>query len=161
MQRLRFFMDLPGNKDLLDRRLVAFFASRNSPPEALALSEQWAHEIAQTDKVVISGFHSPIERAVLDILLADGCSVVVALGRSLYRKIPAHLQAAYYENRLLFVSFRNYPRHSYSNSQLRNWLTADLADEVVFAPFDDGSQLSTLYFSISKGKNSHVALIKK
>ena len=154
-------MDLSGNKDLLDRRLVAFFASRNSPPEALALSEQWAHEIAQTDKVVISGFHSPIERAVLDILLADGCSVVVALGRSLYRKIPAHLQAAYYENRLLFVSFRNYPRHSYSNSQLRNWLTADLADEVVFTPFDDVSQLSTLYFSISKGKNSHVALIKK
>ena len=80
-------MDLSGNKELLDRYLVAFFASRTAPPEALDLAKRWAHEIAQTDKIVISGFHSPIERTVLDILLANGCSVVVALGRSLYRKI--------------------------------------------------------------------------
>ena len=149
MQRLRFFMDLSGNKELLDRPLVAFFASRNAPPEALELATCWAHEIARTDKVVISGFHSPIERAVLDVLLAHGCSVVVTLGRSLYRKIPAHLQVAYDESRLLFVSFRNYSRHSYSNSQLRNWATANLASELVFAPFDNTSQLSTLYFTYS------------
>ena len=93
-----FFMDLSGNKDLLDRPLVAFFASRNAPPEALELATRWAQEIAQTDKIVISGFHSPIERAVVDVLLTNGCSVVVTLGRSLYRKIPAHLQAAYDEN---------------------------------------------------------------
>ena len=148
MQRLRFFMDLSGNKDLLDRELVAFFASRTAPSEALDLAKRWAHEIAQTDKIVISGFHSPIERTVLDILLENGCSVVVALGRSLYRKIPTHLQTAHNENRLLFVSFRDYSRPSFSNSQTRNWLTADLALEVVFAPFDNSSQLSTLHYSI-------------
>ena len=152
MQRLRFFMDLSGNKDLLDRELVAFFASRNAPPEALELATRWAQEITQTDKIVVSGFHSPIERAVLDVLLTNGCSVVVTLGRSLYRKIPAHLQTAYDENRLLFVSFRNYSRHSYCNSQIRNWATANLADELVFAPFDDRSQLSTLHFTYSTGK---------
>ena len=53
-------MDLSGNKELLDRYLVAFFASRTAPPEALDLAKRWAHEIAQTDKIVISGFHSPI-----------------------------------------------------------------------------------------------------
>ena len=147
MQRLRFFMDLSGNKDLLDRPLVAFFASRNAPPEALDLATRWAHQIAKTDKVVISGFHSPIERAVLDILLTRGSSVVVTLGRSLYRKIPTHMQSAYNENRLLFVSFRSYPRQSYSNSQIRNWATANLANELVFAPFDNSSQLSTLHFT--------------
>ncbi len=144
-------MDLSGNKDLLDRELVAFFASRNSPPEALALAHRWAYEIAKTDKIVISGFHSPIERAVLEILLAEGCSVVMTLGRSLYCKIPTPLQAAYDENRLLFVSFRNYARHSFSNAQLRNWLTADLANEIVFAPFDEHSQLSTLHFTFNGG----------
>ena len=151
MQRLRFFMDLSGNTELLDRPLVAFFASRNAPHEALELATRWAQEIAQTDKIVISGFHSPIERAVLDVLLTHGCSVVVTLGRSLYRKIPTHLQAAYDENRLLFVSFRNYSRHSYCNSQIRNWATANLAEELVFAPFDDMSQLSTLHFTYSIG----------
>lgn len=144
-------MDLSGNKELLDRHLVAFFASRTSPPESLILAIRWAHEVARTDKVVISGFHSPIERAVLDVLLAEGCFVVETLGRSLYRKIPAHLQAAYNENRVLFVSFRNYSRPSFSNSQLRNWGTADLATEIVFAPFDSKSQLSALYLAINVG----------
>ena len=151
MQRLRFFMDLSGNKDLLDRELVAFFASRNSPPEALDLARRWARDIAHTEKVVISGFHSPIERVVLDILLAEGCSVVVALGRSLYRKIPTHLQAAYDESRLLFVSFRHYSRHSFPSAQLRNWAAAKLASEIIFAPFDSGSQLSTLHFTLCHG----------
>ena len=96
-------MDLSGNKDLLDRELVAFFASRTAPPEALTLARHWAYEIAQSNKLVISGFHSPIEREVLDILLAEGCSVVITLCRALYRKIPAHLRAAYDENRVLFV----------------------------------------------------------
>ena len=149
MQRLRFFMDLSGNKDLLNRELVAFFASRTAPSEALDLAKRWAHEIAQADKIVISGFHSPIERTVLDILLSCGCSVVVALGRSLYRKIPSHLQTAYDSNRVLFVSFRDYSRPSFSNSQTRNWLTTDLASEVVFAPFDNSSQLSSLYYCIA------------
>ncbi|MBR2116325.1 MAG: hypothetical protein IJ942_04820, partial [Alistipes sp.] len=88
-------MNLSGNKGLLDRELVAFFASRNSPPQAIALATRWAHEIAKTEKIVASGFHSPVERAVLDTLLAEGCSVVVTLGRSLYRKIPAYLQDAF------------------------------------------------------------------
>ena len=49
-------MDLSGNKELLNRYLVAFFASRTAPPEALDLAKRWAHEIAQTDKIVISVF---------------------------------------------------------------------------------------------------------
>ena len=140
-------MNLSGNKELLDRELVAFFASRNSPARALALATRWAHEIAKTEKIVASGFHSPIERAVLDTLLAEGCSVVVTLGRSLYRKIPAYLQDAFNNNRVLFISFRDNSRPSFSNSQLRNWATADLAGQIVFAPFDNTSQLSTLHHS--------------
>lgn len=143
-------MNLSGNKSLLDRHLVAFFASRTAPSAAVDIACRWARDVAVTDKVVISGFHSPIERAVLEVLLARGCSVVVALGRSLYRKIPPHLQTAYDENRVLFVSFRDSARPSFSNSQLRNWATVDLAAEVVFAPFDSTSQLSTLHFSLTQ-----------
>ncbi len=148
MQCLRFFMDLSGNRELLDRELVAFFASRTAPPEALALAECWARKISKTEKIVISGFHSPIERAVLVILLSEGCSVVVALGRALYTKVPKHLQQAYDEGRLLFISFRDYSRPSFSSSQIRNWAAADLASEVIFAPFDNESQLSTLYYTL-------------
>ena len=144
-------MDLSGNKELLNRDLVAFFASRNSPPEALDLSSSWVHKI---------------ERAVLDILLSEGCSVIVTLGRSLYRKIPSHLQAAYHDNRVLFISFRGYSRPSFSSSQLRNWATADLATEVVFAPFDRASQLTTLHSLLLLGPSkcfilSNICLVSK
>ena len=151
-------MDLSGNRELLDRELVAFFASRTAPHEALELARRWARNIARTNKVVISGFHSPIERAVLDILLAEECSVVVTLGRALYRRIPAHLQVAYDQKRVLFVSFRNYSRPSLSNSQLRNWATADLASEIVFAPFDPRSQLATLQFTLTQGATNCIIL---
>ena len=144
-------MDLSGNRELLAGPLVAFFASRTAPTEALDLATRWVHTIARSNKIVISGFHSPIERAVLDVLLASGSSVVVTLGRSLYRKILTHLQEAYNEGRVLFVSLRANTRTSFSSSQLRNWITADLASEIVFAPFDSKSQLSTLYFSLCGG----------
>lgn len=144
-------MTLDGNKDLLDRELVAFFASRRATDLAMQLACEWAHRIATTEKVIISGFHSPVERRVLDILLAERCSVVVTLGRKLYQQIPPHLHDAYNAGRILFVSFRDNPRASFSNSQLRNWATTSLATEVVFAPFDDESQLSTLYFTLSGG----------
>ena len=151
-------MDLSGNRGLLDRPLVAFFASRTAPTEALDLAERWADEISQTDKIVISGFHSPVERAVLDILLANNSSVVVALPRSLYRKIPQHLLSAYSEGRVLFISFRHYSRPSLHSSQLRNWATAELATEVVFAPFDRTSQLSALHFSLTITQKTVVVL---
>ena len=114
MQRLRFFMDLSGNKDLLNRELVAFFASRKATPHDTQLALQWTESICQTDKVVISGFHSPVEKEVLNYLLEHHHPVVFALGRALYKKIPPHLQSAFDEGNLLFISFRGYTRHSWN-----------------------------------------------
>ena len=144
-------MDLSGNKDLLDRELVAFFASRKATLHDTQLALQCAESICQTDKVVISGFHSPLEKEVLNYLLEHHHPVIFALGRALYKKIPSHLQSAFDEGNLLFISFRGYTRHSWNSALQRNWGTANLADELVFAPFDDMSQLSTLYFTYSTG----------
>ena len=142
-------MDYSGNRELLDEPLVAFFASRTYVPNALELSQQWAYTICKTDKVVISGFHSPIEREVLRILMSQQHPVVIALGRTLYRRVPVELQQAHAENRLLFISLRNQDRHSFSNAQTRNWIVSDFAEEVVFAPFTPESQLSTLCYTLS------------
>lgn len=137
-------MDLYGNKDLLSRQLVAFFASRNSPPEALDKAIEWAQNISRSDKVVISGFHSPIERVVCDILLANNRPIVMTLGRAHYKRIPPHLRTSFANGNILFISFSNLCRANLSSSQLRNWATTDLAVEIVFAPFRPESQLSTL-----------------
>ena len=80
MQHLRFFMDLSGNKDLLDRPLVAFLVSRKATPHDAQLAHQWAESACKTDKVVISGFHSPLEKKILNFLLEHQHPVVIALG---------------------------------------------------------------------------------
>ena len=139
-----------GNPELLDQNLVAFFASRKTTEDIVKRAHKWAEEICQTDKVVISGFHSPLEKEVLQILLEHKHPVIIALGRALYKKVPPHLQSALDEGRLLFVSYRGYSRHSWNSAQQRNWAAADIADELYFTPFDKTSSLSTLHFTIDR-----------
>ena len=152
-------MDLSGNKDLLDRELVAFFASRKATPHDTQLALQWAESICQTDKVVISGFHSPLEKEVLNYLLERHHPVIFALGRALYKKDPPHLQTAFNEGNLLFISFRSYTRHSWNSAQQRNWGAADLADEVFLTPFDENSMLSPMYYSLTHYSNTPVKIL--
>ena len=153
-------MDLSGNKDLLDRELVAFFASRKATPHDTQLALQWAESICQTDKVVISGFHSPLEKEVLNILLEHHHPVIFALGRALYKRVPPHLQTAFDEGNLLFVSFRGYARHSWNTAQQRNWAVAGLADEVYFTQFDNTSSLSTLHFTLDRYSDKAVYVLE-
>ena len=147
------------NTSLLDRYLVAFFASREYSEEVVQCAIRWAEEICQTDKVVISGFHSPLEKEVLRILLEHKHSVVVALGRALYKLVPPNLQVAFDEGRLLFVSLRGYSRHSTKSSEIRNWKAASMADEVYFTPFDRSSLLSTLHFTYEKYSKTPVHIL--
>lgn len=143
-------MDLSGNESLLRRHKVAIFASRNALHEDACRVLEWAENICKTDCVVISGFHSPLEKQVLDTLLKHKHPIIYALGRGLYKRIPPELVEPFGEGRLLFISFHNLPRHSWSSAQQRNWLTADLADEVYFSPFDAHSSLSTLHYTLDR-----------
>ena len=142
-------MDLSGNKELLERPLVAFFASRKATPHDAQLARQWADSICHTDKVVISGFHSPLEKEILDFLIESRRPVIVALGRALYRRIPKALQAHFDEGLLLFVSYRGYARHSWNSAHIRNWAIASLADEVCFTKFDETSSLGVLHHTLA------------
>ena len=153
-------MDLSGNKDLLVRELVAFFASRKATPHDTQLALQWAESICQTDKVVISGFHSPLEKEILNYLLERKHPVIFALGRALYKKVPPHLQTAFDEGNLLFVSFRSYTRHSWNSTQQRNWGAADLANEIYFTQFDNTSSLSTLNLAFDKYSETPVYILE-
>ena len=148
-----------GNTSLLDRYLVAFFASRSSTAEIAERALRWAEDICQTDKVVISGFHSPLEKEVLRVLLEHKHPVIIALGRALYKRVPSNLQTAFDEGRLLFVSFRGYSRHSWKSSEIRNWKAAGLADEVYFTQFDSTSSLSTLHFTLDRYSDKAVYVL--
>ena len=84
--------------------------------------------------------------------------MVLVLLLILSNKIPLHFQPAFEQKRLLFISFREQRRPSLSNSQLRNWAVAEMASQVVFAPFAPSSQLSALCFSLSLGATKILVL---
>ena len=148
-----------GNEDLLDRYLVAFFASREYSEEIAQRAVQWAEEICQTDKVVISGFHSPLEKKVLTILLEHKHPVALFLGRAMYKRIPAEYQEAIDEGRMLIDTVRDFERHSWNSAQTRNWYVAGIADEIYFAPFDETSKLSPMHYHFNRYSNGNVKII--
>lgn len=74
-----------------------------------------------------------------------GVFVNFALGRALYKRVPPQLEEPFREERLFFISSRDYTRHSWNSALQRNWGVADLADEVYFSTFYQNSFLSTIY----------------
>ena len=81
-----------GNASLLDQPLTAFFASRQCPGVAIRLAMAWAIEQACSKSPVISGFHSPLEQSVLEVMLAAGAPCVMVIARKLEQ---AHLPPAW------------------------------------------------------------------
>ena len=148
-----------GNPDLLERHLVAFFASRSVTPETECRCMAWAERISKSQAVVISGFHSPLERKILGILLANRCSVVMVLGRRMYKRIPEEYRLAIDEGRMLIDTVRDLPRQSMNSAQIRNWYVAKIADEIYFAPFEAESMLSAMHYHYTHYGNKRVQIL--
>ena len=142
-----FDYDYKGNLSLLDRPTVAFFASRIVPPELFKRTMQWVDACCRTDRIVISGFQSPLEKAVLERLLEARHPVIWALGRSLYRHYALPIEAALSEGRILIFAAGNGCRTGWRSAQARNFAIASMTDESVYAINDHGrrSSLGVLY----------------
>lgn len=73
---------------MLDQPLTAFFASRQCSGAAIRAAMAWAIEQARSKSPVISGFHSPLEQSVLEVVLTAGAPCVMVIARKLEQ---AHL----------------------------------------------------------------------
>jgi len=100
-----------GNRALLDLPLTAFLASRTgtacrAPADADAgtACRAPAWPWAERPACVISGFLSPMERAVFDGCLADGTHMVWLLARGLPDRFPPRIQRALDAGRLLAMT---------------------------------------------------------
>ena len=72
-----------GDSSALRGSLTGFFCSRRFPARAVLPVLDWAREARERGEVVVSGFHSPLERDALEILLSGGSPVVMALARGI------------------------------------------------------------------------------
>ena len=94
-----------GHQALLNVPMMAFFASRQCPGTAIRAATEWALQQAKTRQVVISGFHSPLEQSVLQLLLQARSPAVAVLARLLSgARLPAHWTTAITAGHLAVVS---------------------------------------------------------
>lgn len=125
-----------GPVALLATRKTAFFCSARTPGNAILRAHDAARRLRDHGVTVISGFHSPIEKECLRILLRGKQSIIICPARAIdTMRIPTECRAAFEVGRVLFLSpFPKQPKRVTNESALRrNEVVAALADEVFIA----------------------------
>lgn len=127
--------------------LLALFCSSQAPGAVIL----HVHDLAQAWRVqgptIIGGFHSPVEREALEVLLRGPRPLVVCPARGLegMRLQPAY-KAPLAEGRLLLLSpfDASVRRMTAQTAWERNRFVAALADEVLIAHAHPGSKTAAL-----------------
>lgn len=128
-----------GNKYLLQLPKTAFFCSRSIPAEEILRTYDWAREQRKQGRCIISGFHSIIEKDVLEILLKGSQPIIWVLARGLYKKWPETIKNAVAAGQLLVVTQydENCVRPDRERCLERNRFVANHAD-VIYNITNDG-----------------------
>jgi len=125
-----------GDLAILEKRLLGFLCSTQCPGEVILRTYDIARALRDAGVPVISGFHSPMEKECLDLLLHGTQPVVICLARSIEQmRIPRMWREELEERRLLLLSpFEpDHRRITAPLAEQRNWLVACLAHKVFIA----------------------------
>ena len=145
-----------GNLDLLQSKKLALFCSVKCPGNLILQTYDLVCSLRDAGTPVIGGFHSPMEKECLDILLRGKQPVLLALARSAEKiRIPALWKKPLDEGRLLLLSpfDKKQSRITAESALIRNRFVAALADAVFIAHAAPGGKMETLCRDIlSRGK---------
>lgn len=135
-----------GNSEILSDEKIGFFCSSKSSGAAILKVFEGANLWRKEQTTIISGFHAPLEREVLAILLKGTGRIIIAPARSLVTmRPPRDWLTALTENRLLIVSpFTNTPRDSRATATKRNQFVVQIADQIVFGYISNGGKVEKL-----------------
>jgi predicted Rossmann fold nucleotide-binding protein DprA/Smf involved in DNA uptake len=136
-----------GNLDLLALPKTALFCSARCPGQAILAAYDQAARWRDAGRCIIGGFHSPVEKECLRILLRGRQPIIICPARSLEKmRLPADWQKPLADGRLLILSCfaGNEHRITSALAARRNEFVAALADEVWFAHIAPGSQTQRL-----------------
>ena len=124
-----------GNLEILQRKTLALFCSVRCPGNLIVQTYDLAHKLRRAGVTVIGGFHSPMERQCLAILLRSPHPVIVCPARSLPRRVPTEFRQPLEERRLLLLSpFDDaVNRADEETARQRNHFVAALADQIFAA----------------------------
>jgi predicted Rossmann fold nucleotide-binding protein DprA/Smf involved in DNA uptake len=135
-----------GNLNLLALPKTALFCSARCPGDAILRAYDQAARWRDAGRCIISGFHSPVEKECLRILLRGLQPIIICPARSLPKRVPAEWQKPLADGRLLILSCFNEDEHRITAelAARRNEFVAALADQVWFAHITHGGQMEQL-----------------
>ena len=130
-----------GSPGLLKEKSVALLCSIRCPGNLILKTYDLARSLRDAGVTVIGGFHSPMERECLDLLLRGRQPVIVCAARGLTSsRLIAMFATSLKDGRLLFLSpFGPKVRRATADTAVaRNEVVAALADRV-FVPYASGA----------------------
>ena len=142
-----------GSLDLLNVPKTALFCSKTCPGDAILAAIDQGQKWRDQGRCIISGFHSPIEKECLQILLRGVQPIIIGPARSLERmRVPRQWQTGIEAGRILLLSPFSPSHHRISAklSEYRNQVIAALADEVFFGQVTPGGRIDRLSKQIEK-----------
>ena len=142
-----------GNVALLSQRKTALFCSVRCPGDAILGAYDAARKLRDEGVTVVSGFHSPIEKECLRILLRGKQPIIICLARAIEKiRLPADWRSAVEAGRLLLISpFKNRPpRPTKESAQRRNEIVAALSDEVLIIHADPGGNIEHITMLVDR-----------
>ncbi len=123
-----------GNPGIVGERKVALFCSVRCPGDAILGAYDTTRKLRDQGVSVVSGFHSPVEKECLRILLRGKQPIIICLARAFGKiRIPTEWRKALDTGRLLILSpFEKWPpRPTVESARQRNELVAAIVDEVL------------------------------
>lgn len=143
-----WFPSLPGlftlgDLNLLRLPLTGLFCSRKCPGDAILKAYDLARELREKETPVICGFHTPVEKDMLEILLKGKGPIVICPARGLEKmRIPKEWNRAIHQGQLVLASMfsPNIQRATSETARQRNILVVALANECRFIHIEPGGE---------------------
>ena len=134
-----------GNLDILSQPMTALFCSARCPGKLILRTYDQAAQWRDAGHCVVSGFHSPVEKECLSILLRDEPPIIICPARGLPKRIPPDWKKPLADGRLLILSIfsQTESRITADLAARRNELVAALADQVFVAYATPGGRLES------------------
>jgi predicted Rossmann fold nucleotide-binding protein DprA/Smf involved in DNA uptake len=146
--------DAIGDSSLLRDDKLGLFCSVRCPGDLIVRAYEYAKKLRDEGVTVISGFHSPVEKECLRILLRGTQPIVICPARSIGNmRIPGDWKSAIEKGRLLVLSPFT-PKQGRATAELaqeRNRFVAAMADRVCFIYTAPGGALESLASDLSRG----------
>jgi predicted Rossmann fold nucleotide-binding protein DprA/Smf involved in DNA uptake len=137
-----------GDRELLSRRKLALVCSKKCPGDVILKTYDFARLVRGSGLAIVSGFHSPIEKDCLPILLRGSDPIMIVQAHRLSTsRLPMNWQKAIDAGRLLLVSpFQEKDKRVTTElATERNRFVAAISDEVLIPYAAPGGKTEALF----------------